>query len=123
MKKREKMYLYLSKVVTAVQRLRALPLMFLVGLLPSSVVAQNTISKVSDALDGQVSELSRLGNTIVSIIQIISGILAVVALVTLVVKFQEGDHEAKKKLTFWVGGLVILFLALSIVKQLFNIGN
>lgn len=92
------------------------------GLLPISSYAQ--IDKVNNALSGVESDLTRLGGTVIGVVKILVGVLAVVGLVTLVVKFQEGDHEAKKKLTMWLGALVIFFVALTVIEEMFSLrGN
>ncbi|MBR8801717.1 DUF4134 family protein [Porphyromonas levii] len=89
------------------------------GLLPASSYAQ--IEDVNNALSGVKRDLSTFGGTVIGVVKILVGVLAVVALVTLVVKFQEGDHEAKKKLTMWLGALVIFFVALTVIEQMFSL--
>lgn len=90
------------------------------GLLPATdSIAQ--LSNVNKELNDVSKDLKDTATYVISIVQVLAGILAVVALVTLVVKFQEGDHEAKKKLMMWVGGLVVFFIAISIAKSLFSI--
>lgn len=89
-------------------------------LLPSPAVAQ--VDKVSGAIGNVVGQMGGLASNVIQLVKIVIGILAVVALISLVVKFQEGDHEAKKRTTMWLGGLVITFVALTIIQQLFGLG-
>lgn len=92
------------------------------GLLPATdSFAQKGLSQVNTELGNVSQGLRTTATNVISIVQVLAGILAIVALVTLVVKFQEGDHEAKKKLMMWVGGLVVFFIAISIAKSLFEI--
>lgn len=92
------------------------------GLLPATESFAQ-LGKVNSELSKVTGDLRTTAKNTITIVQILSGILAVVALITLVVKFQEGDHEAKKKLMMWLGGLVVFFIAISIVKSLFEIGG
>lgn len=94
------------------------------GLLPATEsFAQGGLTQVNAELGKVTESLRTTAANVISIVQVLAGILAVVALITLVVKFQEGDHEAKKKLMMWVGGLVVFFIAISIAKSLFKIGG
>lgn len=93
------------------------------GLLPATESFAQGLSQVNSELSKVTEDLKISASNVISIVQVLAGILAVVALITLVVKFQEGDHEAKKKLMMWVGGLVVFFIAISIAKSLFKIGG
>ena len=93
------------------------------GLLPATESFAQGLSQVNAELGKVTEDLRTTATNVISVVQVLAGILAVVALITLVVKFQEGDHEAKKKLMMWVGGLVVFFIAISIAKSLFKIGG
>lgn len=71
---------------------------------------------------GKVTDkLRTTGANVISVVQVLAGILAVVALMALVAKFKGGVHEAKKKQMMWVGGLVVFFIVISIVKTLISV--
>lgn len=93
------------------------------GLFPATESFAQGLSQVNAELGKVTEDLRTTATNVISVVQVLAGILAVVALITLVVKFQEGDHEAKKKLMMWVGGLVVFFIAISIAKSLFKIGG
>lgn len=101
-------------------RLRKLYYFGALGLL-SATSSFAQLSSVNGELEQVTSDLKDTSAKVISIVQVLAGILSVVALITLVVKFQEGDHEAKKKLMMWLGGLVVFFIAISIVKSLFTL--
>lgn len=90
-------------------------------MLPATETFAQGLSEVNAQLEGVTTNLKETATKVISIVQVLAGILAVVALITLIVKFQEGDHEAKKKVMMWVGGLVVFFIAISIAKSLFGI--
>lgn len=91
------------------------------GLLPATESFAQGLSQVNAEL-GKVTE--KLRTTIangISVVQVLVGILAVVALIALVAKFKGGVLEAKKKQMMWVGGLVVSFIVISIVKTLISV--
>lgn len=115
---------YLHKRIASCRRALLLVISAVAPIFTYAQIGSNpTLDNVNSELKGLSRGLGNIANTVLNLVQLIAGILALVALVTLVAKFQEGDHEAKKKLMMWLGALIVLFAAISIVKALFNIGG
>lgn len=90
-----------------------------------AAAAAAVISTVSRAQDmgGQLlsaanGSLKGLVQNLVELLQTVMGLGALVTLAIVIFKVFKGDREAAEKLAWWVGGLAVGFVLLSVVAGL-----
>lgn len=71
----------------------------------------DVLNEVTNALVGIVSNA-------VSWLRMFTGFAALVTLVIVVSKLRKGEREAAEKITWWVAGLTVGFVLLSVVQNL-----
>lgn len=71
----------------------------------------NVLNTISTSLSGIVEN-------VVDLLRIVLGLGALVTLVIVVFKIFKGEREAAEKIAWWVAGLTIGFVLLSVVKGL-----
>ena len=62
--------------------------------------------------------LSDLVDSIVTLLQVVMGLGAIIVLAIVIFKVFKGDREAAEKLAWWVAGLTLGFVLLSVVSGL-----
>lgn len=62
--------------------------------------------------------LSSIVESVVSVLRIVMGLAALVTLVIVVSKLLKGEREAAEKIAWWVAGLTVGFVLLSVVQNL-----
>ena len=62
--------------------------------------------------------LSKLVTSLVSLLQVILGLGALVTLAIVIFKLFKGDREAAEKIAWWVAGLTIGFVLISVVQRI-----
>ena len=77
----------------------------------------------SDNLGQQVIEeasgaLYDILDSVVTLLQIVMGLGAIIVLAIVIFKVFKGDREAAEKLAWWVAGLTLGFVLLSVVSNL-----
>lgn len=70
-----------------------------------------------ELIHGATQGLSDLGDSVVDLIRVIMGLGAIVVLGVVIFKVFKGDREAAEKLAWWVAGLAIGFVLLTIVQE------
>lgn len=81
------------------------------GGLDSDNLGEQVIDEATDAL-------SELVSSVVTLLQVVMGLGAIVVLAIVVFHMFKGDREAAEKLAWWVAGLTIGFVLLSVVSNL-----
>lgn len=74
-------------------------------------LGEQVITEASGALYG-------LLDSVVKLLQIVMGLGAIVVLAIVIFKVFKGDREAAEKLAWWVAGLTLGFVLLSVVSNL-----
>lgn len=72
----------------------------------------------ANVLTGISDSLSSIVENVVNLLRIVLGLGALVTLVIVVFKIFKGEREAAEKIAWWVAGLTIGFVLLSVVKGL-----
>lgn len=82
----------------------------------SAAFADDNLGKevIESATDGLVDLLDSL----VTLLQVVMGLGALVCLTIVIFKVFKGDREAAEKLAWWVAGLTIGFVLITVVKNL-----
>ena len=78
-------------------------------------VAAGQSSIGSEVLDSASDELTGLLTSLVRLLQIVMGLGALVVLAMVIFKIFKGDREAAEKLAWWVAGLALGFVLISVV--------
>lgn len=81
------------------------------------------LNSVNAALGQANQQMKGMVGTILTGLQIITGVIALFCIVTVVIKFNQGDREAAKKLGYWVAGIVLFELMVALVKAVFGLGG
>lgn len=85
------------------------------GFIPAFSAGDNLGKQV---LEEATSSLADLIDTVVTLLQVVMGLGAIVVLAMVIFKVFKGDREAAEKLAWWVAGLTIGFVLLSVVSNL-----
>ena len=73
-------------------------------------------------IDGANQSMKSLAQSVVSFLRIVMGIGALIALVLAIINFIKGERDAAQKVGYWVIGLAVGFVFLSILEaMLFSI--
>lgn len=72
----------------------------------------------TDVLNSISTSLKGIVENVVNLLRIVLGLGALVTLVIVVFKIFKGEREAAEKIAWWVAGLTIGFVLLSVVKGL-----
>lgn len=89
----------------------ALCLIGTVAFAETGLEGTNVLNQISTSLTGIVEN-------VVNLLRIVLGLGALVTLVIVVFKIFKGEREAAEKIAWWVAGLTIGFVLLSVVKGL-----
>lgn len=76
-----------------------------------SNIGQNVLTETTSALSGLVVN-------VVKLLQVVMGLGALVVLAMVIFKVFKGDREAAEKLAWWIAGLTIGFVLLTVVSGL-----
>jgi len=71
-----------------------------------------------EVLDSAKDGLVELLDSLVTLLQVVMGLGALVCLTIVIFKVFKGDREAAEKLAWWVAGLTIGFVLITVVKNL-----
>ena len=71
-----------------------------------------------EVIEEASSALYDLLDSVVTLLQIVMGLGAIVVLAIVIFKVFKGDREAAEKLAWWVAGLTLGFVLLSVVSNL-----
>lgn len=71
-----------------------------------------------EVIESSASALYGLLDSIVVLLQIVMGLGAIVVLAIVIFKVFKGDREAAEKLAWWIVGLTLGFVLLTVVKNL-----
>lgn len=69
-------------------------------------------------IDESKDALGDLLDSVVSLLQVVMGLGAIVVLAIVIFKVFKGDREAAEKLAWWVAGLTLGFVLLTVVANL-----
>ena len=69
-------------------------------------------------IDGANQSMKSLAGSIVSFLRIVLGIGALIALVLAIINFIKGERDAAQKVGYWVIGLAVGFVFLSILGNM-----
>lgn len=106
----------LLKLNSKVNRLTLALTAFAYGTVPA--LAQDGVGK--QVIDESKSALKDLGESVVSLVQVLMALGAIIVLAMVIFKVFKGDREAAEKMAWWVGGLTIGFVLLTVVKNILN---
>lgn len=69
-------------------------------------------------IDGANQSMKSLAQSVVSFLRIVMGIGALIALVLAIINFIKGERDAAQKVGYWVIGLAVGFVFLSILGNM-----
>lgn len=72
----------------------------------------------SQVINGATKALQGIVDDVVKLLQVVMGLGAIVALAIVIFQVFQGEREAAKKLAWWVAGLTIGFVLLTVVSNL-----
>lgn len=84
--------------------------------LPALAASGDELGK--EVIDESRRALADLVENVVTLLQVVMGLGAIVVLAMVIFKVFKGDREAAEKLAWWVAGLTIGFVLLSVVSGL-----
>lgn len=71
-----------------------------------------------EVLESATDGLVELLDSLVTLLQVVMGLGALICLTIVIFKVFKGDREAAEKLAWWVAGLTIGFVLITVVKNL-----
>ena len=83
-----------------------------------SAMAKSSSNLGQEVIEEASSALYDLLDSVVTLLQIVMGLGAIVVLAIVIFKVFKGDREAAEKLAWWVAGLTLGFVLLSVVSNL-----
>jgi small-conductance mechanosensitive channel len=81
-------------------------------------MAQDTYG--SQVITSTTTQLRNLTSSITTLLRVVMGLGALVTLTIVIFKVFKGDREAAEKLAWWVAGLAIGFVLLTVVSNLIS---
>lgn len=108
----------MTKVLTFLQRNRQAVCCMALFLICTVAFGGTPGQEGQDLLNNVTGSLVSIVETIVNLLRVVLGIAALITLVIVVLKLSKDEREAAEKIAWWVAGLTVGFVLLTVVKGL-----
>lgn len=111
-------FFYMRKLSNLTRKAQLAVLTAAFSLASATGFAQSGDNLGQEVIEAATDGLTGLLDSVVTLLQVVMGLGAIVVLAIVVFKILKGDREAAEKLAWWIAGLTLGFVLLTVVSNL-----
>lgn len=79
------------------------------------------VDKIQQGLNDATSDVKKLFGNATDLLYVVCAILALVGAFNVYNKWTSGDQDTTKSAAGWIGGIIFVFVAITILKKVFGV--